>query len=100
MAISTAHPSNRSDWLRDATSMLVSAAFHFTALIVIGLIAVGGSRGLQGSKITVDITKGGDRPQTAVVDATPLDDGSASGNKLPDVAASSAADAAPIDSSK
>ncbi len=100
MATSTAHPPKRSDWLRDATSMLVSAAFHFTALIVIGLIAVGGSRGLQGSKITLDLTKTGDRSQSEVVDATPLDDGAASGSKLPDAAVTSAADAAPIAASQ
>ena len=46
MATPTAQSPKRSVWMRDATSMLLSAAFHFTALIVIGLIAVGGSRDL------------------------------------------------------
>jgi hypothetical protein len=61
--------------------MLVSAACHFTALIVIGLIAVGGSRGLHGSKITLDLTKGGEPPPSAVIDSTPLDAGSAVASK-------------------
>jgi hypothetical protein len=61
--------------------MLVSAACHFTALILLGLIAVGGSRGIQGSKITLDLTKGGEPPPSAVIDSTPLDMGSARESK-------------------
>jgi hypothetical protein len=89
MATTVVQPPKRSDWLRDATSMLVSAACHFTALIVLGLIAVGGSRGLQGSKITLDLTKSGDPPPSAVIDSTPLEAGSAIESKSPagDVAA-------------
>ncbi len=68
--------------------MLVSAACHFTILIVLGLIAVSGSRGLQGSKITLDLTKKGEPVPSAVIDSTPLDAGSAIESK------SAAADAA------
>jgi Mg-chelatase subunit ChlD len=63
--------------------MLVSAACHFTALIVLGLIAVGGSRGLQGSKITLDLSKGGEPPPSTAIDSTPLDAGSAIDSKSP-----------------
>jgi Mg-chelatase subunit ChlD len=52
-------------------------------LIVLGLIAVGGSRGLQGSKITLDLTKGGEPPPSAVIDSTPLDIASKIESKSP-----------------
>jgi hypothetical protein len=79
--------------------MLLSAAFHFVALIVIGLIAVGGSRGLSGSKITIDLSSGGDRPQATAVDTSPLDDNAAGSNKLPAAEMANAADASPLVSS-
>jgi hypothetical protein len=83
MATTAAQPPKRSDWLRDATSMLVSAACHFTALIVLGLIAVGGSRGLQGSKITLDLTKQGESAASTVIDSAPLDAGAGIDSKSP-----------------
>jgi hypothetical protein len=99
MSTSTAPHPKRSELLRDATSMLVSAAIHFTALIVIGLIAVSGSRGLQSSKITLDLTKGAEKPAAAAVDSTPLDDSAAMASKFPAAEARDAVDAAPIASS-
>src|SRR4051794_40239803 len=65
-------PPQRSDWLRDATSMLVSAVCHLTAFIVIGLLAVGSSERWHGNTITVDLGGSSDTPS---VDANSLEDG-------------------------
>jgi hypothetical protein len=76
--------------------MLVSAACHFTALIVLGLVVVRGTHGLPGSKITLDLSQSGEPPPGVGVDTAPLDMKSAIEAKSPAADGTPAAKSEPL----
>lgn len=76
--------------------MLVSAACHFTALIVLGLIVVRGTHGLPGPKITLDLSKGGEPAPGVGADTTPLDVKSAIDGGSPATGVAAAARSEPL----
>ena len=51
--------SNRTSWLQDFNSMMVSASCHFLILICLGLIAVGGSGGHHSDQLVMTLGEGG-----------------------------------------
>lgn len=61
----SALPSDRSDWLRDCNSFLVSAVFHLTALVALGLLSVALDRDWPGVELYAQVTDGQDTPLTA-----------------------------------
>ena len=65
--------SDRADWFRDTNAMLVSACCHFAMLIAVALVTVVGSSGGDGSKLVVNLGKGGDNSVSPTIDDAPLE---------------------------
>jgi hypothetical protein len=70
--------SERPSWLQDFNSMLVSASFHFTLLIILGLITVAGSSGGGHESIVMTLGGTGGTPgvgnEDTIPDGTQLED--------------------------